>query len=113
MAEPYKTTILRIMGDEYPIKSDADSDYLQELAKYVEEKIQSIALKNKFPSKLKSEVLASIIITDEYFSEKKRSNEYAYHIPVYSMKYLSRIECPDEKSSGNSTPGYKPSVFFA
>ena len=73
MAEPYKTTILRIMGDEYPIKSDADSDYLQELAKYVEEKIQSIALKNKFPSKLKSEVLASIIITDEYFSEKKKN----------------------------------------
>ena len=73
MAEPYKTTILRIMGDEYPIKSDADSDYLQELAKYVEEKIQSITLKNKFPSKLKSEVLASIIITDEYFSEKKKN----------------------------------------
>ena len=73
MTEPYKTTIVRIMGDEYPIKSDADSDYLQELAKYVEEKIQSIALKNKFPSKLKSEVLASIIITDEYFSEKKKN----------------------------------------
>jgi len=73
MAEPYKTTILRIMGDEYPIKSDADSDYLHELAKYVEEKIQSIALKNKFPSKLKSEVLASIIIVDEYFSEKKKN----------------------------------------
>lgn len=73
MAEPYKTTIIRIMGDEYPIKSDADPDYLQELAKYVEKKIQSIALKNKFPSKLKSEVLASIIIVDEYFSEKKKN----------------------------------------
>ena len=73
MAEPYKTTILRIMGDEYPIKSDADSDYLHELAKYVEEKIQSIALKNKFPSKLKSEVLASIVIADEFFSEKKKN----------------------------------------
>jgi len=73
MVESYKTTILRIMGDEYPIKSDADPDYLQELAKYVEEKIQSIILKNKFPSKLKSEVLASIIIADEYFSEKKKN----------------------------------------
>lgn len=73
MTEPYKTTIIRIMGDEYPIKSDADPDYLQELAKYVEKKIQSIALKNKFPSKLKSEVLASIIIVDEYFSEKKKN----------------------------------------
>ena len=73
MVESYKTTILRIMGDEYPIKSDADPEYLQELAKYVEETIQSIILKNKFPSKLKSEVLASIIIADEYFGEKKKN----------------------------------------
>ena len=73
MAEPLKTTIVRIMGDEYPIKSDADPDYLHELGKYVEEKIQKISLKNKPPSKIKSEVLATIIIADEYFSEKNKN----------------------------------------
>ena len=73
MAESYKTTIVRIMGDEYPIKSDADPIYLHNLAKYVEEKIEKVSLKNKLPSKIKSEVLASIIITDEYFSEKEKN----------------------------------------
>lgn len=63
------------MGDEYPIKSDADSEYLRELAKYVEEKIQKISFKNKLPQRLKSEVLAAIIIADEYFAEKEKNEE--------------------------------------
>ncbi len=63
------------MGEEYPIKSDADSEYLYELSKYVENKIQFIASKNKLPSKLKSEVLAAIIIADEYFSQKRKNEK--------------------------------------
>ncbi len=73
MTEPYKTTVVKIMGDEYPIKSDADPDYLCGLAKYVEEKILTISSKNKLPSKIKSEVLAAIVIADEFFSEKKKN----------------------------------------
>lgn len=61
------------MGEEYPIKSDAEPEYLFELAKYVEDKIQNISLKNRLPSKLKNEVLAAIVIADEYFSEKKKN----------------------------------------
>ena len=39
MTQPYRTTLVTIMGDQYPIKSDADAEYLRKLAKYVEEKI--------------------------------------------------------------------------
>ena len=73
MTEPYKTTVVKIMGDNYPIKSDADPDYLSGLAKYVEEKILTISSKTSLPSKIKSEVLAAIIIADEFFSEKKKN----------------------------------------
>lgn len=75
MTEAYKTTLVRIMGDDYPIKSDADPSYLHELARYVEEKIVSITSKNKLPPRLKREILAAIIIADEYFSEKKKNAE--------------------------------------
>ena len=73
MTEPYKTTIVRIMGEEYPIKSDAGSSYLYELARYVEEKIASVTAQNKLPPRLKREVLAAIIIADEYFTEKRKN----------------------------------------
>ncbi len=75
MTKQYKTTLIKIMGDEYPIKSDADPEYLRELAKYVEEKIQNISFKNKLPQRLKSEVLVAIIIADEYFAEKEKNEK--------------------------------------
>ncbi len=75
MSEPNKTTLVRIMGEEYPIKSDADSKYLIKLAQYVEEKIITITSKIKLPRRLKSEVLAALLITDEYFTEKKKNAE--------------------------------------
>ena len=73
MTDSLKTIKVSILGEEYPIKSDANPEYLQELGKYVEEKISKISLKNKLPSKIKSEVLAAIIIADEYFSEKNKN----------------------------------------
>jgi len=73
MNDSFKTTIVRILGDDYPIKSDADPEYLQELAKFVEQKILGISGKNRLPSNLKSEVLAAIIIADDYFNEKKKN----------------------------------------
>ena len=75
MTEPYKTTLVRIMGEEYPIKSDASSDYLQKLARYVDEKIMSLSSNNKFPPRLKREILAALLIADEYFTEKQKNIE--------------------------------------
>ncbi|MCE5251402.1 cell division protein ZapA [bacterium] len=61
------------MGDQYPIKSDADAEYLRKLAKYVEEKIQAVSSKSKLPQQLKTEVLAALLIADELFSEKEKN----------------------------------------
>ncbi len=63
------------MGDEYPIKSDADADYLRTLARYVEDKIRSVSMGSRLPQPLKSEVLAAILLADEYFIEKQKNAE--------------------------------------
>ena len=75
MSEAYKTTLVRIMGDDYPIKSDADANYLHELARFVEGKILSVTSQNKLPPRLKREVLAALLIADDYFTEKKKNAE--------------------------------------
>ena len=75
MIEPYRTTLVKIMGNEYPIRSDADADYLLKLAKYVEEKIQNISSRDKLPQQVKSEVLAAILLADEFFGEKERNEK--------------------------------------
>jgi cell division protein ZapA len=70
MTESLSTTVVSILGDRYPIRSDADPAYLHELARYVETKIRSVSSQTKLPTPLKAEVLASILIADEYFNEK-------------------------------------------
>lgn len=75
MQENYKTTLVKIMGEEYPIKSDADPEYLKELAKYIEQKISAVSSKLKLPQRLKTEVLASLLIADEYYTEKKKNEK--------------------------------------
>lgn len=72
MAELYTTTHVRIMGEDYPIRSDADSAYIQELAEFVEETVRTVR-NGKLPTRLKGEVLAAIIIADKYFTEKQKN----------------------------------------
>ncbi len=63
------------MGEDYPIRSDADIGYLHDLARYVEDKISGVSSKNKLPPRLKREILAAILIADDYFSEKRKNAE--------------------------------------
>lgn len=74
MDDAYKTTMVRIMGEEYPIKSDADAEYLHRLARFVEDRIAGISAE-RFPPRLKREVLAALLIADELFDEKKKTVE--------------------------------------
>lgn len=75
MTDTYKTTLVRIMGEDYPIKSDADSEYMRKLAKHVEDAIQNVSSRMKLPPHLKPEVLAALVIADAYFSEKDKNAE--------------------------------------
>lgn len=63
------------MGDDYPIKSDADSEYMRKLAWYVEDAIRNVTSRIKLPPYLKPEILAALLIADEYFSEKEKNAE--------------------------------------
>ena len=75
MPETYKTTLIRIMGDDYPIKSDTDSEYMRKLAGYVEDSIRNVTSRIKLPAHLKPEILAALLIADEYFSEREKNAE--------------------------------------
>lgn len=70
-----RTTVVTILGESYPIRSDADADYLHKLAQYVEERIEGITSKNKLPQQLKGEVLAALLIADELFAARARHQE--------------------------------------
>lgn len=56
---------VEIYDQEYHIKGDLDPEYIQELAKYVDEKMRSIAGRTRTVDSLRVAVLAALNLADE------------------------------------------------
>ena len=56
-----------IYGTEYPVRGEADSDYIQEVAAYVDGKMKEVAESLSVKSTTKVAILAALNITDELF----------------------------------------------
>jgi cell division protein ZapA (FtsZ GTPase activity inhibitor) len=48
---------------------------MRKLARYVEDAIRNVTSRIKLPPHLKPEILAALLIADDYFSEKERNAE--------------------------------------
>lgn len=71
-----KTTIkVNIYGTEYPIRGQADIDYLVKVADYVDQKMREIDQQLSQKSALKVAILAALNITDELFHERLEKSE--------------------------------------
>ncbi len=61
---------VNIMGEDYPIKADADRSYILQVAKYVDSKMQEVANRISVHSPVKVAVLAAMNIAGELFKER-------------------------------------------
>lgn len=64
---------INIYGTEYPIKSDSetDTDYIRQVAEYVDRKMREIDQNTQSKSSLKVAILAALNITDELLHERE------------------------------------------
>lgn len=62
-----------IMGEEYVIRGDADSDYIEGIARNVDARMRRIAESNQRLSLQQAAVLAALNIADELESSKRRA----------------------------------------
>jgi len=62
---------VNIYGQEYPIRSEADATYVQQIAEYVDRKMKEVA--EKVPARVHSQlaVLTALHIADELFKERE------------------------------------------
>ena len=63
---------INILGQEYTLKTSADPEYIQKVAKYVNEKMEEIIESgiDSQSQQLRIAILASMNITDELFMNK-------------------------------------------
>ncbi len=71
MSESRPSVRVNIFNKEYLIKGDADVEYIESLARYVDAKMREIAGSTTLSSELKVSILAAVNITDELHRLKK------------------------------------------
>ena len=66
-ARQKRSTVVKILGREYRIRSDEDERTVQRIARFVDEKMQDMARRAQTPDPLGVAVLAALNIAGEYF----------------------------------------------
>ena len=66
---------MTIFGEEYPLRGDADTEYMAKVAEYVDRSMRAVAEKASHLSTPKVAVLAAINIADELFRERSDSQK--------------------------------------
>ena len=69
-----------IFGTEYPVKGDADSQYIEEVAAYVDEKMREVAQGLSVKSTTKVAILTALNITDELFTARRSTSDESEEI---------------------------------
>ncbi len=87
MQIPEGLTRVEIYDQFYQIKGAIETDYVKELAAYVDKKMREIAQGSKTVDSLKVAVLAALNIVDELFQERDRSRKFE------SIIYDKSLEC--------------------
>ena len=85
---------VEIYGVDYIIKGDADSEYITQLAKYVDTKVREIVTATGMVNMSKITILAALNIADEYFKLKqaKEAKELQKTSNLLSMLDSAGIE---------------------
>ncbi len=85
---------VNILGQEYVMKTSADPKYIQDVAKYVNEKMSEIKNSGVDPSsqQLKISVLACMNITAELFDIKLKSKDVMVKVEDQALKISEYID---------------------
>ena len=66
------TVVVSVFGMEYPIRAEADAEYIRQVALYVDAKMKEIAHGVPFGSTTKVAILAALNVVDELFKEQAK-----------------------------------------
>jgi len=91
---------VNIFGHDYTVKTDADTEYIQEIARYVDEKMGEIVKNTKTVSTLNTAILAALNIADDLFKEKEKREELLTEVENRSEEIVKTIDTQLKQYNG-------------
>jgi cell division protein ZapA len=83
---------VEIYGSEYRIRGDADPEYIQEIAHYVDSKMNEVTKETSLGSSLKVAILAALNIAGELFRERDDRNRLLAQVQERAEELSQTLE---------------------
>ena len=83
---------IKVFSQTYTVKTDAEEDYIQEVAKYVNEKMEEVLKKTKSVSTLNVAILTALNIADDLLKEKEKRLALRREVEVKSKDLAEKID---------------------
>ena len=95
---------IKVFGQTYTVKTDAEEAYIQEVAKYVNEKMEEVLKKTKSVSTLNVAILTALNIADDLLKEKEKRMALLREIEVKSKDLVDKIDIKIEGMEFDKPP---------
>ena len=83
---------IKVFGQTYTVKTDAEEDYIQEVAKYVNEKMEEVLKKTKSVSTLNVAILTALNVADDLLREKEKRTALLREVETKSRDLAEKID---------------------
>jgi cell division protein ZapA len=83
---------IKVFGQTYTVKSDAEESHIQEVARYVNEKMDEILKKTRSVSTLNVAILTALNIADDFLREKEKRIAILREVEMKSKDLAEKID---------------------
>jgi cell division protein ZapA len=83
---------IKVFGQTYTVKTDAEEDHIQEVARYVNEKMDEVLKKTRSVSTLNVAILTALNIADDLLKEKEKRVALLKEIEMKSKDLAEKID---------------------
>ena len=82
---------IKVFGQTYTVKTDAEEDHIQRVARYVKEKMDEVTRNTKSVSSLNVAILTALNIADDLIREKERRLALLHEVEQKSKDLTEKI----------------------
>ena len=83
---------IRVFGQTFTVKTDSEEAHIQEVAQYVNDKIDEILKRTRTVSSLNVAILAALNIADDLLKEKERRMALLKEVGMKSRDLVEKID---------------------
>ena len=83
---------IKVFGQTYTVKTDAEEDHIQAVAQYVNEKMDEVLKKTRSVSSLNVAILTALNIADDLLREKEKRRALLHEIEAKSKDLAEKID---------------------